>query len=79
MREKFVETYPRWVNNVDIIVDETTLYEMYHEFIYLLNIKYTGNDDDYQKFEHMEKFKKPWEIEAELNKMLNDRITIDRI
>ena len=79
MREKFIETYPRFANNVDIIVDETTLYEMYHEFIYLLNIKYTGNDDDYQKFEHMEKFKKPWEIEAELNKMLNDRITIDRI
>ena len=54
---------------------KTILSEYFHEYIYLLN--FMGDDTEYEYLPHMEKFKRPWQIEADLEKIIFNRLLED--
>ena len=75
IKGEFIRPLKQFIDYFDVLEDETKLYEMFHEFIYLFNL--IIDDSYYEKYEHMNDFKKPWIIENELQTLVDERMNAD--
>lgn len=57
--------------------NKTILSEYFHEYLYLFN--FSGDDTNYEYLPHMDKFKRPWQIEYELKQAVEKRFTQDLV